>query len=47
MAMVIQMHEGVAINKFKLDKPVLIIGRDPASDFFIDNSVVSTEHAVI
>jgi pSer/pThr/pTyr-binding forkhead associated (FHA) protein len=47
MAMVVQMHEGVAINKFKLDKPELRIGRDPASDIFIDNSVVSAEHAVI
>jgi len=47
MAIVIQVHEGVAINKFKLDKPVLRIGRDPASDIFIDNTVVSNEHAVI
>ena len=47
MAMVVQMHEGVAINKFNLNKPVLRIGRDPASDIFIDNTVVSTEHAVI
>ena len=47
MAMVVQMHEGVAINKFKLDKPVLRIGRDPDSDIFIDNTVISTEHAVI
>ena len=47
MAMVVQMHEGVAINKFKLDKAVLRIGRDPASDIFIDNTVVSTDHAVI
>jgi pSer/pThr/pTyr-binding forkhead associated (FHA) protein len=47
MAMVVQMHEGVAINKFKLDKPELRIGRDPASDIYIDNSVVSNEHAVI
>ena len=47
MAMVVQMHEGVAINKFKLDKPVLRIGRDPDSDIFIDNTVVSAEHAVI
>ena len=47
MAIVVQLHEGVAINKFKLDKPILRIGRDPASDIFIDNSVVSTEHAVI
>ena len=47
MAMVVQMHEGVAINKFKLDKPVLRIGRNPDSDIFIDDTVVSTEHAVI
>ena len=47
MAMVVQLHEGVAINKFELDKPVLRIGRDPDSDIFIDNTVVSSEHAVI
>lgn len=48
MAIVVQLHEGVAINKFKLDdKPILQIGRDPDSDIFIDNAVVSTAHAVI
>jgi pSer/pThr/pTyr-binding forkhead associated (FHA) protein len=47
MAIVVQLHEGVAINKFKLDKPVLRIGRDPASDIYIDNTVVSFEHAII
>ena len=47
MAMVVQLHEGVAIKKFKLDKPVLRIGRDPGSDIFIDNTVVSAAHAVI
>ena len=47
MAMVVQLHEGVAIKKFKLDKPVLRIGRDPDSDIFIDNTVVSSAHAVI
>jgi len=47
MAMVVQLHEGVAINKFKLDKPLLRIGRDPASDIYIDNTVVSFEHAII
>ena len=47
MAMVVQLHEGVAIKKFKLDKPVLRIGRDPDSDIFIDNTVVSNAHAVI
>lgn len=47
MAMVIQLHEGVAINKFKLDKPLLRIGRDPTCEIFIDHTVVSSEHAVI
>jgi len=47
MAMVVQVHEGVAIKKFKLDKPILRIGRAPDSDIFIDNTVVSSAHAVI
>ncbi|MGD2187195.1 MAG: FHA domain-containing protein [Desulfobacterales bacterium] len=47
MAMVVQLHEGVAIKKFRFKKPVLQIGRDPNSDIFIDNSVVSSTHAVI
>ena len=47
MAMIVQLHEGVAIKKFELDKPKLRIGRDPDSDIFIDDGVVSAEHAVI
>ena len=47
MAMIVQLHEGVAIKKFELDKPKLRIGRDPDSDVYIDDGVVSTEHAVI
>lgn len=47
MATVVQLHEGVAIKKFKLDKPKLRIGRDPDSDIFIDNTVVSSAHAAI
>ena len=47
MAMVVQLHEGVAIKKFKLDKPALSLGRDPESDIFIDNTVVSSKHAII
>jgi pSer/pThr/pTyr-binding forkhead associated (FHA) protein len=47
MAIVVQLHEGVAINQFKLNKPLLRIGRDPASDIYIDNTVVSFEHAII
>ena len=48
MATVVQLHEGVAINKFKIDdKSRLRIGRDPDSEIFIDNTVVSNAHAVI
>ena len=47
MAVIIQLHEGVAINKFFIYKPVLRIGRDPESDIYVDNDVVSSEHAVI
>lgn len=47
MAMIVQLHEGVAIKKFELDKPKLRIGRDPESDIYIDDGVVSAEHAVI
>ena len=47
MAMVVQLHEGVAIKKFKLEKLPLSMGRDPESDIFIDDAVVSSQHAVI
>ena len=48
MAMIVQLHEGVALKKFALDnKSILRIGRDPDSDIHIDDDVVSTEHAVI
>ncbi|MGD2271086.1 MAG: FHA domain-containing protein [Desulfobacterales bacterium] len=45
MASILQMHEGVAINKFSLGKSPLRIGRDPENDIFIDDKVVSLEHA--
>jgi pSer/pThr/pTyr-binding forkhead associated (FHA) protein len=47
MALIVQLHEGVAINKCPLDKPKFRIGRNPDGDIFIDDSVVSSEHAVI
>ena len=47
MALIVQLHEGVAINKCPLDKPKLSIGRSPQCDIFIDDAVVSVEHAVI
>ncbi len=47
MAAIVQLHEGVVIKKFTLDKPLIRIGRDPESDIFIDDKVVSLEHAVV
>ena len=48
MAMIVQLHEGVALKKFKLDdKTILRIGRDPDADIHIDDDVVSAEHALI
>ena len=47
MAMIVQLHEGVVIKKFEIDKPALRIGRDPDCEIYIDDGVVSTEHAVI
>ncbi|KPJ78902.1 MAG: hypothetical protein AMJ54_01160 [Deltaproteobacteria bacterium SG8_13] len=47
MAAIVQLHEGVAIKKFELDKTLIRIGRDPGSDIFIDDKVVSMEHAVV
>jgi len=48
MAMIVQLHEGVALKKYTLDdKSVLRVGRDPESDIYIDDDVVSAEHAVI
>lgn len=47
MALIVQLHEGVAVNKCSLDQPSLRIGRSPECDIFIDDAVVSTDHAVI
>ena len=47
MALIVQLHEGVAVNKCPLDQPKLRIGRSPKCDIFIDDTVVSSEHAVI
>ena len=48
MPIIVQLHEGVALKKFPLDdKPIFRIGRDPDSDIFIDDGVVSSDHAVI
>lgn len=47
MALIVQLHEGVAVNKCRLDQPLFRIGRSPECDIFIDDAVVSAEHAVI
>ena len=47
MAMIIQLHDGVAIKKFSINKPSFRIGRNPDNDIYIDDKVVSMEHAVI
>ncbi len=47
MALIVQLHKGVAINKCPLDKPKLSISRSRQCDIFIDDAVVSVEHAVI
>jgi len=47
MALIVQLNDGVAVNKCPLDKPELSIGRNSNCDIFIDAPVVSSEHAVI
>lgn len=47
MAAIVQLHEGVVIRKFELNKPIIRIGRDPESDIYIDDKVVSLDHAVV
>jgi len=47
MALIVQLHDGVAINKHPLTEATLTIGRSPNNDIFIDDAVVSSEHAKI
>jgi pSer/pThr/pTyr-binding forkhead associated (FHA) protein len=47
MASIVLMHEGVVINKFPVDEPLLRIGRNQDNDVVIDDKVVSLEHAII
>ena len=47
MALIAQLHDGVAVNKCRLDQPQLTIGRSSDCDIYIDDVVVSTVHAVI
>jgi pSer/pThr/pTyr-binding forkhead associated (FHA) protein len=47
MARLVQLLDGVAANRFALDKNILSIGRGPGNDIEIDDLSVSVEHAVI
>ena len=47
MASIVLIHEGVVINKFPVDKPLLRIGRHQDNDIVIDDNVVSMEHAIV
>lgn len=47
MAEIVQIHEGVVIKRHTLEKAVTCIGRHPENDIFIDEKVVSLEHAQI
>lgn len=47
MALIIQLHDDTAIKEYPVDKASFTIGRDPDCDIFIDDKVVSMEHALI
>lgn len=47
MAKIVQIHDGVVINKYALGREKMVIGRDPDCDIFIDDKTVSLEHAVV
>lgn len=47
MALIVQLHDGMAINKCPIEESQLTIGRSSDCDIFIDDAVVSTLHAII
>jgi len=47
MARLVQLLDGVAANRFPLDKSMFSIGRGPGNDIEIDDLSVSVEHAII
>lgn len=47
MALLVQIIDGVAGNKFTLDKKSHSIGRNPKNDILLDDVAVSSHHAVI
>ena len=47
MASIILLNDDVAVKRFPINKPLMHIGRKADSEIFIDDKVVSIEHAVI
>ena len=41
------LFKGERIQTHLLRKPLIVIGRDPAADVFLDNIGVSRQHAVV
>ncbi len=47
MAVLVQLSDGVATNKFPIGKDRLSLGRAPSNDVYIDDPMVSSRHALI
>ena len=47
MASIILLNDDVAVKRFPINKALMRIGRKVDSEIFIDDTVVSIEHAVI
>lgn len=47
MALLILMHEGLTIKRFPIEKERIRIGRSTDSDIFIEDKMVSKNHAII
>ncbi len=47
MAMLVQLVDGVASNKFVIQRRSVQVGRAPDNDIYIDDPMVSSHHAVI
>lgn len=47
MALLVQLIDGVAANKFELNRQLHTIGRHPQNDILLDDVAVSSRHAVI
>lgn len=47
MAILVLLHEGLTIKKIPINKPELSIGRSTDCDIFLDDNMVSSNHAKI